>query len=90
MPSKPKPKSATTKPPVKTEKAASAELAVSGKQGSGLLLAMALRPAPTAAQLDARQEAAKTRRKASGPPRKGTAQSKIKAPEVPPCNPRNK
>ncbi len=103
MPTKPKPKSKpkskpkpnvkktkTAKPLVKSEKAVSAELSISGKQGSGLLLAMALRPAPTVAQLDARQQAAKTKRKASGPARKGTALSKIKAPEVPPVNPRNK
>lgn len=91
MPTKPKAKKATrAKPAVKTEKATTGKLAVSGEQGDGLLMAMVMRPAPTAAQLDARQAAAKTRRKASGPPRKKAAQSKVKAPEVPPANPRNK
>lgn len=90
MPVKPISKIKSVKPKVQTEKATIGEMDISGKQGSGIHLAMAQRPAPTAAQLDARQAVAKTKRKASGPPRKATTPSKIKAPEVPPVNPRNK
>jgi hypothetical protein len=90
MPAKPISKSKSAKPKVQTEKATTGKMDITGKQGSGLHMTMALRPGPTAAQLDARQEAAKTKRKASGPPRKGTTTSKIKISEVPPVNPSNK
>lgn len=81
-----KPKS--SKPTVKVDKAKSGQIAASGNQRD--TAALAVRPPPTPAQLDARQAATKTVRKASGPARKTAAMAKIKPSVVPPVTPRMK
>lgn len=75
-------KSTTKKPAVKTTKAKSGKPIKASKPSE--LEAMAMKPPPSAAELDARQNRSKTQRKASGPERKTAAVEAIKATLVPP------
>jgi hypothetical protein len=72
---------------VKVERSAAGKVAAASQKSGGPALAIA-RPAPTPAQLDARQEAIKTKRKAPGPVRAAKSLVGITPADVPAVEPR--
>ena len=70
---------------VKIEKSTSGRVRAGGEK-SGRSVAAA-RPPVTAAQLDAKQNAARARRKAPGPPRKTRSVADVAPSDVPPVEP---
>ena len=86
MPRKPESRS-HSKPKIKVEMSSAGKVNVGGKQSGERAPAVA-RPSPTLEQLDARQEAVKKKRKASGPVRTAKAVKKVSPSDVPPVEPR--
>jgi len=72
---------------VRVEKSTSGRVRAGGEK-SGASVAAA-RPPVTSAQLDAKQNAARARRKAPGPPRKTRSVADVSPSDVPPVEPRS-